>query len=121
MGPAAGVLYDAPSPKATPTLLIGAGSPVEVASTLDGWVKVRDWGGRLGWIEAAGLAARRAVVVSAPQRAAVLAAGSAGAAPVFEALRGVILELVDVSGSWARVRHRDGLEGFVRVSEVWGL
>jgi SH3-like domain-containing protein len=44
------------------------------------------------------------------------------AAIVFQAERGVVLDLLEGSvPGWARVRHRDGGIGFVRVSDVWGL
>jgi SH3-like domain-containing protein len=44
------------------------------------------------------------------------------AAPaVFDAQRGLILDIVEVAGGWVRVRHRDGLAGYLRATEVWGL
>jgi len=33
----------------------------------------------------------------------------------------VLLELLSVEpGGWLRVRHRDGDEGFVKITQVWG-
>ena len=41
---------------------------------------------------------------------------------VFEAQKGVALEFVEPAvAGWARVRHRDGMSGYVRASQVWGL
>jgi hypothetical protein len=51
----------------------------------------------------------------------VRVAPSESSPPVFQAQQGVILELIDASGAWAHVRHRDGLSGYVRASQVWGL
>ena len=41
---------------------------------------------------------------------------------LFQAERGVLLDLVDDSApaGWLHVRHRDGTSGFVSVDEVWG-
>lgn len=117
-GPA--VLYDAPSSRAVRQFVISPGSPVEVLTEVQGWVKVRDSGGRLGWAQAKAVDARRTVVVM--QEAAVARAAAADSAePVFRARRGLILELLEPAGAWARVRHRDGLTGYVRVGALWGL
>ena len=118
----AGVMYDAPSLKATPLFVIARGTPVEVVVALEGWYKVRDAGGGLAWIEKRQLSEKRTVLVTAP-RAQVRAQAEANAALVFEAEKDVILELVEpvpVAG-WAKVRHRDGKSGFVRANQVWGI
>ena len=50
------------------------------------------------------------------------AAADDKAAPVFEAERDVVLELVEtVPGGWAKVKHRDGPSGFLKAPQVWGL
>jgi hypothetical protein len=36
--------------------------------------------------------------------------------------KGVLLELVDPQvTTWVKVRHRDGMIGFVKATEVWGI
>lgn len=124
----AAVLYDAPSQKARPLFAIAAGTPVEAIVTLDAWVKVRDMKGDLAWIERRLLAERRMVQVR--ERAQVRAAASETAGPVFEAEADVVLELVapppespvtTVTQGWVQVRHRDGAQGFVRTSQIWGF
>lgn len=114
------VLYDGPSLKANKMFVTSRGSPVEVVSTLEGWVKVREPGGQLAWVEAKMLAAKRTVSVSVPQ-AIVYVAPSDSAPPAFQAQQGVILELIEAAGAWVQVRHRDGLTGYVRANQVWGL
>jgi SH3-like domain-containing protein len=44
------VLYDAPSAKARPQFVFGRDVPLEVLVGVDGWTKVRDVGGTIGWI-----------------------------------------------------------------------
>lgn len=115
------LLYDAPSAKADPKFIIARGTPVELVVNLDKWVKVRDSGGGLLWIERAKLAERRSVIVTAAV-AAVLKSADESAPVVFEAARDVVLDLLEAAPvGWAKVRHRDGQSGFVRVSQVWGI
>lgn len=115
------VLYDAPSQKARPLFVIAAGTPVEAVVTLDTWVKVRDMKGDLAWIERRLLADRRMLQVRA-ERAQVRAGASDDAALAFEAEPDVLLELVEpAAAGWLKVRHRDGSQGYVKISQVWGL
>jgi SH3-like domain-containing protein len=120
VGPVPAVLYDAPSPKGRKVFVAPRGMPVEVVLTYGEWAKVRDMSGDLAWIQSRSLVQRRSVVVNAAS--ARVRASAEDAAPVaFTAEKGVLLELVDPpAGGWAKVRHRDGQSGFVRVTEVWG-
>lgn len=120
-GEAPVVLRDAPSSRATRILVVSPGSPLEVLASIDGWVRVREHGGRLAWAEAGVLSNRRTVVVTTEGGAVVRSAAADTASPVFEARPGLLLELTTVTGVWAQVRHRDGLTGFVRSRELWGL
>lgn len=115
-------MYDAPSQKAVPLFIITRHTPVEVVVALEGWCKVRDAAGGLAWVEKRLLSEQRTLLVIAP-RAQVRSEPSDKAALVFEAEKSVLLELVEplpVNG-WAKVRHRDGQAGYVRVNQVWGV
>ncbi len=119
------VLYDAPSVRAKPLFVLGREVPVEVIVAVEGWYKIRDATGTVAWIEKKSGSGRRTVVVRT-NAADVLAAPEAGAALVFKAEQNVLLELADGSYAtstpgWAKVRHRDGQNGYVRISQVWGL
>jgi SH3-like domain-containing protein len=116
----AAILYDAPSQKARPLFVIAPGTPVEAIVTLDAWVKVRDMKGDLTWIERRHLLDRRMLQVRA-ERAQVRAQPDEAAKPVFEAEADVLLERVEPAGTgWVKVRHREGMQGFVKVTQVWG-
>lgn len=120
IGAAPAVFYDAPSPKGRKVFVAPRGMPVEVVLTYGEWSKVRDMSGDLAWVQSRSLIPRRNVIVNVAS--ARIRTSSEDAAPVvFTAEKGVLLELVDppVAG-WAKVRHRDGQSGFVRVAEVWG-
>jgi SH3-like domain-containing protein len=122
------VLYDGPSTKAKPLFLYGRDVPVELIVTVEGWAKVRDAGGTIGWIDRKGLSDKRMVVVRTPL-ADVRASADDAAAVVFRAERDVLLELAESASTssttavpgWVKVRHRDGASGFVRITQVFGL
>jgi SH3-like domain-containing protein len=121
----AAVLYDAPSLKAKPLYALGRDYPLEVVVIVEGWLKVRDAGGTVAWIERKAVADKRVVMVRSPV-ADILAGPEAAAPVVFKAEQNVLLELVDPdyassTPGWAKVRHRDGQVGFVRIQQVWGL
>jgi SH3-like domain-containing protein len=116
----AAVTYDAPSTKARKLSILGRGYPVELLVVLEGWVKVRDAAGELAWVEAKDLSPVRMLMVKVP-RADVRQAPDEKAPLVFQAEQDVLLELVDMAGNYARVRHPDGATGYVKVSQVWGL
>jgi SH3-like domain-containing protein len=121
VGPHPVVLYDAPSAKGGKLFIAPSGMPVEVMLSYGDWVKVRDAAGDLAWTETRGLSAKRNVIVRVPA-ARVRSAPEENAAVLMTADKNVLLELVDPeAGPWVRVRHRDGISGYVRASEVWGI
>ena len=127
-GEAATLLYDAPSTKARPLFVLGREVPLEVIVPVEGWIKVRDVGGTIGWVEKRTLADRRVLVVRVPV-ADVRANPDDAASLVFRAEQNVLLELAEPAAGatstatpgWVKVRHRDGQAGFVRIAQVFGL
>jgi len=120
VGEAAAILYDAPSIKAQKLFVLSQGYPVEVVVKLEGWTKVRDDTGEFAWIESSRLSERRTVMVKVAGAEARQAANE-NSPVVFTAEKNVFLELVDMAVGWAKVRHDDGVTGFVKVSQLWGL
>ena len=122
------ILYDGPSAKSKPQFLYGRDVPVEIIVTVEGWAKVRDAGGTIGWIERKSLGDKRTLLVRTP--VAEVRERAEDAAPlVFRAEQNVLLELAEVASSpsttampgWVKVRHRDGTGGYVRITQVFGL
>ncbi|MFO1311940.1 MAG: SH3 domain-containing protein [Burkholderiales bacterium] len=122
------VLYDAPSAKSKPLFVYGRDIPMEVLVSVEGWTKVRDSGGTIGWLPAKALSEKRMLLVRVPS-AEVRANPEDAAALVFRAEQNVLLELAEPAASaaataspgWVKVRHRDGQTGYVRISQVFGL
>src|SRR4249920_332778 len=60
------LLYDAPSVKARPLFVLGRDVPLEVIVPVEAWIKVRDAGGTIGWVEKRALTDRHTLVVRVP-------------------------------------------------------
>ena len=108
--------------------MYGRDVPVESLVSVEGWTKVRDASGTIGWMPSKSLADKRMLLVRAPG-ADVRAAPDDKAPVVFRAERDVLLELAEPAASpaatatpgWVKVRHRDGQTGYVRLAQVFGL
>ena len=121
IGTAAAVLYDGPSAKGKKMFVAPRGMPVEVLATVNNWIKIRDQLGDVLWVDRAELATQRTVIMLS--NATVRSSALDSATIVFQAERGVVLDLIDPApaAGWVRVKHRDGAAGFVRATEVWGV
>lgn len=114
------ILYDAPSLKAKKLFVVSRYLPLEQVVSLDSWVKVRDSSGSLSWIEKRALSNKRFVVVTAAL-AAMRRAPEENAGVVLQARQQVALELLEnTGGGWLKVRHQDGVTGYVKTADVWG-
>ena len=121
LGDRPAILYDAPSVKADRLFVASRHYPFEVLVKLDQWTKVRDANGEVAWVENKALGDRQTVVVTVPL-ADVRAAPNAQSALAFEAYKQVLLEITEApADGWVRVRHRDGQQGYIRLSHVWGI
>ena len=60
------LMYDAPSAKARPLFVYGRDVPVEVIVTVEGWTKVRDASGTIGWFATKSLSDKRMLLVRVP-------------------------------------------------------
>ena len=116
------VLYDAPSAQSRKLFVVSQGYPLEVIVVVEGWVKVRDANGALSWVDAKQVSSRQRTIMVKVLLAQVRQSADENAPVVFQAQQNVLLELTEVvAGGWLRVRHRDGVSGFVRVAQVWGV
>ena len=121
VGAAPVILYDAPSAKGGKLYVAPRGMPLEVVLSYGEWVKVRDASGEMAWTEAKGLSAKRNVVARAANLK-VRASPDDTASAIILVDKGVLLEMSEqASSGWVKVRHKDGQNGYVKTSEVWGL
>lgn len=114
------ILYDGPSVKAKKLFVVNRYLPLEQVVNLDGWVKVRDSSGSLAWIEKYAISSKRFVTVMTPI-AVVYQAAEEGAPVAFNTSQQVALEWLESLGNgWVKVRHLEGMIGYVKATEVWG-
>jgi SH3-like domain-containing protein len=116
------VLYDAPSAAAKKVRLLSQFYPVEVIVDLGDWVKVRDARGSINWVEAKQLSAKRMVMITT-SNAELRQSADAASALLATLEKDVALEVADeqLNNGWLKVRHRDGLTGFILISSTWGF
>ena len=119
--PAKAVTYDAPSVASKKLFIMNHGYPVEIIVNLGDWVKVRDQRSGLSWIEGKDLDSKRTVLVT--DNADIKEAESAESKLLATVEKDVILELVslDIRNGWVKVKHRDGIAGYIQSSAIWGL
>jgi SH3-like domain-containing protein len=120
IAPAKAILYDAPSLEADKLYIISQAYPIELIVNLNNWVKVRDATGALSWVESKALSSKRTVLVIT--KTDIKVAEDPTSALVATVEKDVVLELVtDRKNGWVKVKHRDGVTGFVQVGNLWGL
>lgn len=121
IAPAKAISYDAPSLESDKLYILNSGYPVEIIVNLDGWVKVRDALGGLSWVESKALSTKRTVLVTA--KTEIKSAEDAASNLLATVDKDVVLELVSgsIKNGWVKVKHRDGITGFVQAVNIWGL
>ena len=120
IAPAKAILYDAPSLEADKLFILGQAYPVEIIVNLNNWLKVRDASGSLSWVESKVLSNKRTVLVLA--KTDIKSAEDPTSAQLATVEKDVVLELVENrQNGWVKVKHRDGIIGFVPVASVWGV
>ena len=115
------ILYDAPSTEASKLYILGQGYPVEIIVNLGAWIKIRDALGGLSWVEGKQLSSKRTVLVLA--KTDIKSAEEASSSLVATVEKDVILELLPATTKigWVKVKHRDGVTGFVQSNVLWGV
>lgn len=115
------VLYDAPSKEASKLYILGAGYPVEVIVNLGDWLKVRDQLGSLSWVESKSLTTKRMALVLA--KTDIKSSEDLNSTMLATVEKDVVLELVSpsIKNGWVKVKHRDGITGYVQVLNLWGV
>lgn len=115
------ILYDAPSPQGNKLFILSQGYPVEVVVVLADWIKVRDKQGVLSWIEVKQLSSNRTLLI-AVNGAEVKQTPEITGVLVGRLEKDVVVDFVEpAKAGWVKIKHRDGLTGFIQTSAVWGF
>jgi len=114
------VLYNKPSIEGKKLYVVSRYMPLEQAVSLENWVKVRDSSGNMAWIEKRFLSSKRFVIVTDTQ-VAIHQAPEEKSAVVAQVKKQVAIELLGTTDTgWLKVRHIEGMTGFVKAAQVWG-
>ena len=115
------ILYDAPYSAAGKVAITGSGVPLEVVVDTEAWIKVRDFSGRLSWVEKSALGTAKTVMVKA-ETSAMRSQPRADSEIVAQLARGVLLSVTGPANAfgWLPVKHTDGLAGWMPAHEAWG-
>jgi len=115
------ILYDAPSAQGKKLYVIGQGYPVEVIVNLGDWIKVRDNQGGLSWIDAKQLSNARTLLVTQTQ-SELRQSADASSTLLARLEKDVVVDYLEpAKNGWVKIKHKDGLTGYVPSSSVWGL
>lgn len=115
------VLYDTPSLQGKKQFILSQQYPVEVLVNLGDWLKVRDQSGGLNWLENKNTTTKPTVLISSAQ-VEIRQTADVSSSVVFTAKKDVVLEVLEpAKNGWVKVKHVDGLMGYLQTSAVWGI
>ena len=119
--PTKAIAYDAPSAESNKLYIMHQGYPVEVIVNLGTWIKVRDQLGGLSWVEGRDLDSKRMVLVTDQTDIRETESGESTLLATIE--KDIVLELVSpsINQGWVKVKHRDGIVGYIQSSAIWGV
>jgi SH3-like domain-containing protein len=104
------------------------GLPVEVIEQRDGWSKVADASGAVGWVDAAFLSRRRTALIipweikegQATSAVATLREDDRESArPIAQVEAGVLANIISCGGGWCRISV-GSYRGYIEQGKLWG-
>ncbi len=98
---------------------LGSGFPLKVVSKKGKWLKVSDFEGDIGWIYG-GLVSHKAHLIVKKKRINVRSGPSSKSKTVGKANYGVVFRTLKQKNGWAKVKHENGLVGWVQRRLLWG-
>lgn len=98
---------------------LGKGYPLQVLKREGNWVKARDFEGDQGWIFRS-LTGRTPHMIVKVRWANIRAKPDTRAKIVGKAKYGVVLRTIKHNRRWVKVRHENGLTGWVSRRLLWG-
>jgi len=97
----------------------GKGFPLRVISRKGNWYKVKDFEGDVGWVYK-GVVSRRAHLIVKKKIVNIRSKPNSRAKIIGKADYGVVFKTIKQQKGWAKVRHENGIEGWVRRDLLWG-
>jgi len=98
---------------------LGTGYPLKVLEHQGSWFKVEDFEGDEGWIYKT-LVAREPHLIVKKRRVNMRSGPGDNYRVVGKANYGVVFKTLEVKNGWARVKHENGMIGWISRSLLWG-
>ena len=103
----------------------GKGFPLKVIEKKGQWVKVSDFERDSGWVHNTLLSESPHLIVKvnrgSKKKINIRSGPSTSKTVVGQAYYGVVFETLEKKNGWARVRHDSGLEGWIKLTLLWGF
>lgn len=103
---------------------LGRGYPLEILKRDGDWYRVRDFEGTVGWVhrEAVGDTPHMIVKTNKKSKKPINLRSGPGETNeiVARAQYGVVLQSLEQKNGWVKVRHEQGVTGWVRRDLLWG-
>ena len=117
------ILFEGPSSSTKKKFIVTEGYPLKVLVSLKDWKKVEDHLGKISWVRTKDLNRER-TVMTLKSEATIYNKPSINQSKLAYVDEFVVLNLVSpiVTDGWIKVKSTTvGLEGFIKVEEVWGI
>jgi len=117
------ILFEGPSSSTKKKFIVTEGYPLKIIVSLKDWKKVEDHLGKISWVQAKNLDRERTVITLKPQ-SVIYNKSNINEAKLAYIDEFVVLNLISpiVTNGWIKVKSTlEGIEGFMRAEEVWGI
>ena len=117
------ILFEGPSSSTKKKFIVTEGYPLKVIVSLKDWKKVEDHLGKISWVRTKDLDRER-TVMTLKSEVTIYNKPSINQSKLAYVDEFVVLNLISpiVTDGWIKVKSTTvGLEGFIKVEEVWGI
>lgn len=98
---------------------LSKGYPLKIVKRQGDWVKIIDYEGDTGWVHASLVEKGSTVIVKAKNKINMRSGPSTKSKIVAEVYRGVVLAKIAKKGKWVKVKHDDGVVGWIYKPLLW--
>ncbi len=118
-------LRSGPGTRYKVTWKLGSGFPLKVLKRKGEWLRVKDFEGTIGWINAKVVNRVPHMIVrvhrKSKKRINVRSAPGTSSRIVAKAYYGVVFRTLAKKNGWVKVRHEKGVTGWIKRSLLWGF
>ena len=117
------ILFEGPSASTKKKFIVTEGYPLKIIVSLKDWKKVEDHLGKISWAQTKDLDRER-TVITLKSKSIIYNKPNPNEAKLAYIDKLVVLDLLStsVTDGWVNVKSAStGLEGFIRMEEVWGI